>query len=99
MNTRENHVDHINHDPRDNRKENLRVILPNENLKNRETRNKNNHSGYRNVAWDGSAWIVQLQVDGKGKCLGRFPKDQLEEAGKFAEEMRKKYYGEFAGGN
>ena len=26
MNTRDNHVDHINHDPRDNRKENLRVI-------------------------------------------------------------------------
>jgi len=38
MNSRDNHVDHINHDPRDNRKGNLRVILPNENLKNRETK-------------------------------------------------------------
>ena len=35
----------------------------------------------------------------KNTCLGKFPKDQLEDAGKFAEEMRKKYYGEFAGVN
>ena len=26
-----------------------------------------------------------------------FPEDKLEEAGKFAEQMREKYYGEFAG--
>ena len=97
MNTRDNHVDHINHDPRDNRKENLRVILPNENLRNRESRNKNNHSGYRNVCWDGSRWIVQLQVDGKNKILKRFMKDELELAAKYAEEMRNKYYGVYAG--
>jgi hypothetical protein len=42
---------------------------------------------------------VQLQVNGKNTHLGRFKKDQLEEAGKFAEEMRQKYYGVFAGSN
>lgn len=99
MNTRDNHVDHINHNPRDNRKENLRVILPNENLKNRETKNKNNKSGYRNVCWDKKSgkWMVQLQVNGKNKRLKRFNEDELEEAGKYAEKMRKKLYGEFAG--
>ena len=92
-------VDHINHKPRDNRKENLRPISISDNSRNRKTRNRNNKSGYRNVSWDGYRWIVQLQVDGKNKVLGRFEKDQLEEAGKFAEQKRKELYGEFAGGN
>lgn len=42
-------------------------------------------------------WLVQLQVNGKNACLGKFPKEQLEEAAKFAKEMREKYYGDFAG--
>ena len=42
-------------------------------------------------------WAVQLQINKKGVVLGTFPKNKLEEAGKFAEEMRQKYYGEFAG--
>lgn len=40
---------------------------------------------------------MQLQVDGKNTCLGRFAYEDLDKAGKFAEEMRQKYYGEFAG--
>ena len=92
-------IDHINHKPRDNRKENLRPISISDNSRNRKTRNRNNKSGYRNVCWDGSRWIVQLQVDGKNKVLGRFKEEELEEAGKFADQMRDKYYGAFAGGN
>ena len=92
-------VDHIEHDTLDNRKSKLRIIDNKHNLRNRKGRNNNNKSGYRNVSWSNGEqkWIVQLQVNGKNTCLGKFPKDQLEEAGKFAEEMRKKYYGEFAG--
>ena len=94
-------VDHIEHDTLDNRKSKLRIIDNKHNLRNRKGRNNNNKSGYRNVSWSNreKKWIVQLQVDGKNTCLGKFPKDQLEDAGKFAEEMRKKYYGEFAGVN
>ena len=92
-------IDHINHKPRDNRKENLRPISISDNSRNRKTRNRNNKSGYRNVCWDGKRWIVQLQVEGKNKVLGRFKEEDLEEAGKFAEQMREKYYGAFAGGN
>ena len=92
-------IDHINHKPRDNRKENLRPISISDNSRNRKTRNRNNKSGYRNVCWDGKRWIVQLQVEGKNKVLGRFKEEELEEAGKFAEQMREKYYGAFAGGN
>lgn len=92
-------IDHINHEPRDNRKENLRPISISDNSRNRKTRNRNNKSGHRNVSWDGYRWVVQLQVEGKNKVLGRFAKDDLEQAGEFARQMREKYYGEFAGGN
>ena len=50
------------------------------------------------MSWNGNGWSVQLQVEGKNTTLKRFKKDQLKEAGEFAEEMRQKYYGEFAGG-
>lgn len=39
-------------------------------------------------------WIVQLQINGKNTKLGRF--DDVDVAGKFAEEMRQKYYQNFA---
>lgn len=96
---RDKRIDHINTNIRDNRKENLRVISVSDNGKNRAKRNRNNKSGYRNVSWNESShkWVVQLQINKKGTILGTFPKDQLEEAGRFAEQMRKKYYGEYAG--
>ena len=90
-------VDHINHNTLDNRKCNLRIIENKFNTKNRKGKNSNNKSGYRNVSWDGYKWVVQLQVNGKSTVLAKFPKEQLKEAGKFAEIMRCKYYGEFAG--
>lgn len=101
MNTTENNVDHIYHNPLEDRKSNLRVITVEQNSRYRESKNKNNKSGYRNVCWSKSynAWVVQLQVNGKSTMLAKFPKDQLEEAGKFAEEKRKELYGEFAGFN
>lgn len=90
-------VDHINHNTLDNTRKNLRVTTIKYNSRNRSGKNKNNTSGYRNVCWlkDENKWIVQLQVNGKNKVLGRF--DDVDEAGKFAEEMRQKYYGEYAG--
>lgn len=88
-------VDHINHNTLDNRKENLRIISQSNNLRNRKGSNSNNKSGYRNVSWRYNCWVVQLMVDGKNTILGKF--DDVHEAGNFAEEMREKYYGEFAG--
>jgi AP2 domain. len=81
----------------DNRRRNLRVVEANKNSKYRQSKNKNNKSGYRNVFYDKrrNKYIVRLQVDGKGTELGSF--NNVDEAGKFAEEMRKKYYGKFAG--
>lgn len=90
-------VDHINNDTLDNRKSNMRVVMESNNSKNRKGRNRNNKSGYRNVSLIKGKWVVQLQIDGKNKRLGSF--EDVHEAGKFAEEMRQKYYGEYAGKN
>lgn len=97
MNANGRFVDHINSNTLNNRKSNLRVVLDSNNSMNRKSRNSNNTSGYRNVSWskNENKWIVQLQINKKNKILGRF--DDVHEAGKFAEEMRNKYYGEYAG--
>ena len=94
-------VDHENHNTLDDRKSNLRISEEIRNAMNRKAKNKNNKSGYRNVCWSKSEkmWLVQLQINQKNAVLGKFSYDELEQAGKFAEEMRQKYYGEFAGGN
>ena len=91
------YIDHINHDTLDNRKENLRITINEDNSKNRKSKNSNNHSGYRNVCRIHNKWHVQMQVDGIGTLLKKFPLNQLEEAGAYAKEMREKYYGDFQG--
>ena len=90
-------IDHINNDPLDNRRENLRIVDKKNNSRNRIGKNSNNTTGYRNVTFYEGYYIVQLQVDGKNKRLGKF-KD-VDEAGVFAEKMRKKFYKEFSGSN
>lgn len=92
-------IDHINHDTLDNRKSNLRKISAKNNSRNRIGKNSNNQTGYRNVAYIPSngnkPYIVQLMVNGKNTRLKSF--SDVDEAGKFAEEMRQKYYGKYAG--
>lgn len=92
-------IDHENHDTLDNRKENLRISYREENSKNRNGRNVNNKTGYRNVAYIPSngnkPYIVQLMVNGKNTRLGSF--SDVDEAGIYAEKMRNELYGEFAG--
>jgi len=89
------HIDHKNNNPLDNRENNLRKVTISQNMQNRKGKNSNNITGYRNVCFSKGWYVVQIQVDGKNKRLGKF-KDVIE-AGKFAEEMRQKYYGDFAG--
>jgi hypothetical protein len=90
-------VDHRNHDTLDNRKVNLRIVEDSNNSKNRRSRNKNNKSGHRNICRVGNRLYVQLQVNKKNAKLASFKLDEMNEAVKFAGEMRQKYYGEFAG--
>jgi len=91
------YVDHIDHDTLNNKRYNLRLASNSNNNKHRGKINTNNTSGYRNVCWVSSKeqWRVQLQINGKCVRFGDF--DDVDEAGTLAEEMRKKYYKEYAG--
>ncbi|GED73050.1 hypothetical protein BRE01_67520 [Brevibacillus reuszeri] len=87
-------LDHVNHNTLDCRKRNLVEVSNKKNLVNRRGANTNSTTGCRNVCWSKTEqkYIVQLQVDGKNKCFGRF--DELEDAIQCAEQNRMKLYKE-----
>ena len=91
------YVDHKNHDRLDNRKENLRISTMPENAANRKSKNSNNKSGYRNVFWNSQRekWQVSICKNYKHIIIGYF--DDVDEAGRVAEEARRNYFGKFAG--
>ena len=66
-------VDHINHDPSDNRLKNLRLVDHLENHKNTSMK-KNNTSGVTGVSWSKACnkWQARIDVGKKGMHLGEF---------------------------
>lgn len=88
-------VDHINGDPTDNRKSNLRLCTNEENSHNRCI-HKNNSSGITGVSWINreQKWIATIGINGKLKFLGYF--NNKEDAKKCRQEAEDKYYGEFS---
>ena len=87
-------VDHINMNPLDNRKCNLRICTMQQNNFNKKEQT-NNTSGRVGVTWDKQTnkWRAQIQVDGKSIKLGRFK--NKEDAIKAREEAELKYFGEY----
>lgn len=80
-------IDHINHNPSDNRIENLRCVGNAQNSRNCRLA-KNNTSGITGVAWvsDRNKWRAQIMVDRKGLFLGNFnTKEEAIAARKAAE--------------
>jgi hypothetical protein len=73
---RKQHVDHINHDALDNRRENLRIVTPSQNLQNKRP-NLNAKSRFKGASWNGQAgkWLAQISVEGRGLYLGLFDTD------------------------
>ncbi len=90
------HIDHADNNGLNNLESNLRFSTQSENLQNRRTKNKNNQSGYRNVSFVHKHYRIQLQINGKNYMFPNKFNDP-KEAGIFAEEMRIKYYGKYAG--
>ena len=87
--------DHINRNPLDNRKSNLRIATHSENMKNRK-KFKNNTSGITGVYFNKnkSKWEAHISNNGKVTYLGSFNnKDEAINA-RLSAELE--YYGEFA---
>lgn len=82
-------VDHIDHDPGNNRRDNLRLATLQQNTC--------HMSGVRGVRWRArdSVWYAQISVGGKGIYLGSFK--TKDEAAAAANRARKEWFGEFAG--
>lgn len=68
------HIDHVNGDKLNCRRDNLRPATESRNGLNRTALNKNNSSGVRGVCFDRSRnlWTVGLKVNRKRRFIGRF---------------------------
>lgn len=94
------YVDHINRNPLDNRRENLRICTKSQNHMNREKRKtyrgRKPTSKYKGVHLDRTRnkWMARVVDHGKHVNLGRF--DSEIEAAKAYNKAAKEHYGEFA---
>ena len=89
-------VDHINRNPSDNRKENLRIASFRQNSLNR-TKQSINTSGIVGVEWSKTEnkWHAKISKEKKKqRIIGRY--DTKEEAIIARLKAEKEYYGEFA---
>ena len=88
-------VDHINGNPLDNRKSNLRICTHTENNRNRGA-NKNNTSGYKGAYWhkQNKKWRAQIVRNNKAIHIGLY--ESKEEAARAYDKKAKELHGEFA---
>ena len=88
-------VDHVNRDPLDNRKLNLRLCTVAENNRNSRPSSTRNTSGFKGVSRTMSKkWVARIQYNGKDMHVGTFttPQAAAEAYDKKASEL----FGEFA---
>lgn len=91
---RKDYIDHINNNPLDNRKNNLRIVTPQQNMMNKYS-SKNSSSKYIGVGFDKrlNNWRARIHIDGKEVFLGRFKSDI--EAAKARDLATKEHFGEY----
>ena len=88
-------VDHIDRDPLNNIKYNLRICTQTDNTKNKSLY-KNNKSGHNGVFYDkkGEVWRAYINCESKRYSLGQYK--NKEEAIEVREKYEKELFGEFA---
>lgn len=93
--SKEKVVDHINHNPLDNRKANLRICTHLENIRNSKSR-RNSSSKYKGVRWVDSRqkYRVEICYNKKRVNLGYFQKET--DAALAYNAKAKELFGEFA---
>ena len=90
-------IDHINHNPLDNRIDNLRVCTQSQNAANgRKSKDIKTYSQYKGVSFrkDNGRWIATIRVKRKQIHLGYF--DTEVEAAAAYNQAALKHFGEFA---
>lgn len=98
INAKGKHIDHINHNTLDNRKQNLRVTEVDNNSAHRKGANSNSKTGVRNVNYIEKLdeyWVQLMRKSKRYKWI--FPSNQFAEAVKFAEIKRQELFGDYAG--
>jgi hypothetical protein len=88
-------VDHKNGNTLDNKKSNLRICSPSQNLQNMKTP-KHNKSGLKGASWEKKSkkWGAWIQISGKTRWLGHYETPQ--EAHEAYCSAARKCFGEFA---
>lgn len=91
-------VDHLNHNPLDNRKNNLRVTTQGKNCYNK-SKQSNNTSGCPGVTFDKSKnkWVAFISYARKNIFIGRY--DKYEDAVTARKRAEEKYFGEYSYSN
>lgn len=86
------YIDHINRNPLDNRRENLRIVTPAQNMMNKSS-SKGSSSKYVGVHKKGNKFKAQIRVDGENIVLGTY--DDEIKAAKARDLATKEHYGEY----
>lgn len=88
-------IDHIDRNPLNNKKSNLRIANRIQNQRNMKV-SKKNKSGYKGVSWDKSRnkWTARISFNNHYLYLGRF--DTPEDAQEAYKKASLQYHGEFS---
>lgn len=86
------HIDHINGDPSDNRLCNLRVADRSLNMQNQRRARSDSATGLLGVSKNGSGWRAEIRVDGKKINLGTYKTPELAHLA-YVEAKRKYHEG------
>ncbi len=93
--TSDQQVDHIDGNPLNNQRSNLRLCTNQQNNRNVGKR-RDNTSGHKGVTWHvkNAKWRSRIQIDGKETHLGYF--DDISDAAQAYKDAAAKYFGDFA---